>query len=123
MRQDERACELVVVEEEQAGERRAVSLIMGESLAIIERTSGPVTEVAYGAHRHGHKMICSYEACAQVLGEERAQLQETLVSLFGREGAPLVLSDLMDRFDALGEHYTYIAWTGEGDVALRVDCA
>ncbi len=123
MQQSMESREFVLVEEEAAGERRVVTLVEGESLALIERSSGPLTQVAYGAYRHGHKMLCDYEKCARVLGVQVVELRAKLTELFAQGDAAWHLSDVMDRFDVAGENYTYIAWTGEGDVAMRTGVA
>jgi hypothetical protein len=106
------------------GEVRKVSLLEAESLAVIERSAGPVTEVAYGSPSHGHKMLASRSAYAHVLGVSLEQVVWALGDFFvvhgeggGAEYAQL--GSLMDRFDAAGEKYAYIAWDGDSNVAYR----
>jgi hypothetical protein len=52
-----RAGERLLFESDDGQERRRVTLIEGESIALMERTSGPDTEVAYGVEAHAHKML------------------------------------------------------------------
>ena len=99
-------------------EQRTVSAIWGTSLAVMEQSRGPVTEVAYGTPVHGHKILCAREACARVLGVDVDLLEQTVADFFACEETPL-LSDLMDRFDRAGERYTYTAWSAGGDGAFR----
>ena len=99
-------------------EQRAVSAIWGASLAVMEVSRGPETEVAYGTPLHGHKILCAYEACARVLGVDVGALEQALADYFVQEDEPL-LSELMDLFDRAGERYTYTAWSGGGDAVFR----
>lgn len=106
------------------GEVRKVSLLEAESLAVIERSAGPVTEVAYGSPSHGHKMLASRSAYARVLGASPEQVVMALGEFFavhgeGGSGEFAQLGSLMDRFDAAGEKYAYIAWDGDSNVAYR----
>ena len=99
-------------------EQRTVSAIWGTSLAVMEQSRGPVTEVAYGTVVHGHKILCAREACGRALGVDVDLLEQALVDFFAQDEDPL-LSDLMDRFDQAGERYTYTAWSADGDAAFR----
>lgn len=103
-------------------EARSVSLLKGESLAVIERSSGPVTLAAYGAPSHGHKILCDASALATILGVESEDAIPAALSLLFADvdgNKPLFLSDLMDMFDRAGQRYVYTAWTSQGDAVLR----
>ena len=106
------------------GEMRSVSLLEAEDLAVIERSSGPATEVAYGSAAHGHKMMAGYDAYARVLGvasdEVTAAVERFFAALDGEgEAETPMLSDLMDCFDRAGERYAYVAWDEGANVAMR----
>ncbi len=111
--------ELVLMDEVEEGERRSVSVVSGDSLALVECSSGPVTAAAYGTDRFLHKMMCDRDAFARVLGVHVADVCAALSGLFARSGRETYLSDIMDRFDRAGETYTYVAWDTVGDVAFR----
>lgn len=111
--------ELVLMDETEEGERRRVSVVEGESLALVECSSGPVTAAAFGTSRFLHKMMCDREAFARVLGVRAADVCAALSGLFAGRGREVFLSDVMDRFDCAGEAYTYVAWDTVGDVAFR----
>ncbi len=115
----DRTLELLLSETADGGERRQVTLVEGESLSLVERSSGPVTEVAYGTRSHGHKLMGSAEAFAHVLGVGKGGIADAVASLFPKSGGEVQLSDVMDMFDAKGERYVYVAWSDEGDVAYR----
>ena len=100
-------------------ERRQVTAMDGLSLIVMEATSGPVTEAAYGTPRRGHKIMCERAACARVLEAKDAKVMDALQGFFSVPGEPPMLSDLMDRFDVAGERYTYVAWGGNGNAAYR----
>lgn len=111
--------EYVLVDVEQAGEHRVAMLVKGESAVVIEQTCGPDTEAAYGAPTHTHKVMVGWEACARALGVRAEDVVPALLSFFGDVRDPALLSDLMDVLDQAGEHYTYVAWSGEGDAVFR----
>ena len=119
MADEKRIKELVLVEEEDRGERRVVSLIEGGSLALVECSSGPVTSAAYGSRYHGHKMLFSVEACAHALGVTASEARDALVSLFTGARQKPSLSDIMDCFDVSEQAYQYMAWSGAGDIVFR----
>ena len=119
MSHHERPQEVLLAQAEDNGELRRVSMLVGESLAVIERTSGPVTLVAYGSQDHGHKILCDYDSVARVLQVSADEVPDALVRLFGNGPDEVVLSDLMDMLDRAGERYTYTAWSSEGDAVMR----
>jgi hypothetical protein len=114
-----RATERILAEVEEQGEVRRVSLIEGESLMVMESSRGPVTQLAYGAARHGHKLMCGAEVCGRVFGVAQAQASDALARFFGQADDVPTLSDLMDLFDKAQERYGYAAWTSEGDALYR----
>lgn len=119
MAEEMRGTELTLAEIENGAERRMVSLIEGESLALVERSSGPVTKVAYGTSYHGHKILFSAQACAKAFGVNEAHAAEALVRLYDNQHEAPLLSDVMDSFDRAGQSYRYMAWSGTGDVVFR----
>ncbi len=124
MSERELPVEQVIGRVDENGEVRKVSLLEAESLAVIERSAGPVTEVAYGSPSHGHKMLASRSAYARVLGASPEQVVMALGEFFavpgeGGSGEFAQLGSLMDRFDAAGEKYAYIAWDDDSNVAYR----
>ena len=119
MAEETYVAEHVLAEIEDESERRTVSLLNGESLALIERSSGPVTKVAYGTGYHGHKILFSPQACARALGVKEEMASEALAQLYANECEVPLLSDVMDRFDVAGQSYRYLAWSGDGDVVFR----
>jgi hypothetical protein len=114
-----RAGERLLFESDDGQERRRVTLIEGESIALMERTSGPDTEVAYGVEAHAHKMLFKAQECAKALGVHVDEAIEELVSLFDERGEGLSFGDVMDLFDHNDAKYAYVAWTDGGDIALR----
>lgn len=114
-----RVAERLLAEVEEEGEARRVSLIEGESLAVLECSHGPVTQAAYGVGGHGHKVMCSPMACGRVFGVAESQACDALARFFGQPDEVPLLSDLMDLFDKAQERYSYVAWTGKGDTAYR----
>ena len=119
MASNDEICEVLLVQADDGDEHRTVSLIAAEDLAVLERSEGPVTEAAYGSWSHGHKMLCSRVAYARAMGVEKRLVEEALARFFSPEYGDVQLSDLMDVFDQVGEHYTYVAWTAGGDVVMR----
>ena len=119
------AHEMNLAELDELGERRTVWLVEGGSLSVVEQSCGPVTEAAYGAVLHGHKIMASADAYQRVLGGAEDDAQTLLERLFVRDadGCVALLSELMDAFDQAGEAYTYLAWSDEGDIAYRSDKA
>ena len=101
------------------GEHREVIAIEGASLAVMETSSGPVTELAYGTERHGHKVLCDRASCARALGVPEESLVDALTSFYAKGDDHTHLSDLMDQLDRAGERYTYVAWGGDGTMAVR----
>ena len=114
-----RAGERLLFESDDGQERRRVTLIEGESIALMERTSGPDTEVAYGVEAHAHKMLFGVQECAKALGVHAGDAVEKLIGLFRECGDGLSLGDVMDLFDRNDAQYAYVAWTDGGDIALR----
>lgn len=119
MAEESRLAEHVLAEIENGGERRTVSLVQGESMALVERSSGPQTQVAYGTSYHGHKILCSVEAFSIALGVEEAHVLKALDQLFADASQVPLLSEIMDRLDMTGQSYRYMAWSGVGDVVFR----
>ena len=111
--------EVLLARVEEDGEARSVSMLSGDSLAVIEKTSGPVTLVAYGSQGHGHKILCDYDSAARAVGVEVREVPGAIEQMFADERGEATLSDLMDALDRAGEHYTYTAWSSEGDAVLR----
>ena len=111
--------EHILVEVEDAGEHRCVTMLEGGSIALFEQTSGPVTQVAYGSASHTHKVLVSREACARALGVTGDEVAGALQEFFSGGGEPAQLSDVMDLLDGAGEHYTYASWSSEGDAVYR----
>lgn len=111
--------EHVLATVDEGEERRIIRLVEGESLAIFEQSSGVDTMAAYGAPTHGHKVLCGRAALAQALGADAAHVVEALAAYFAHEGDTPLLSDLMDLLDQAGEHYSYMAWSGDGDIVFR----
>ena len=114
-----RAKERLLAEVEQEGEVRRVSVIEGEAMTILESSRGPVTELAYGSPSHGHKILCSAAACGLALGVGEAQVVDALARLFAQSDEVPLLSDVMDLFDKAQVHYSYVAWSDEGDAVYR----
>lgn len=119
MSHHDRPQEALLVQAEDDGELRRVSMLAGESLAVIEKTSGPVTLAAYGSPGHGHKILCDYSSVARALEMSEDEVPDALVRMFGNGRGEVTLSDLMDALDRAGEHYTYTAWSSEGDAVIR----
>lgn len=111
--------EHILVEVDDAGEHRCVTVLEGGSVALFEQTSGPVTQAAYGSTSHTHKVLVSREACARALGVSCEKVAEALQELFAGDGDPAQLSDVMDLLDGAGERYTYVSWTSGGDAVYR----
>ena len=119
MSQETRVDEQLLLDVSDGDERRTVTAIEGPSLTVMEVTSGPLTVVTYGTPRRGHKIMCAYEACTRVLGAESGGALAALKDFFCASGDEPMLSDLMDRFDVAGEHYTYVAWGADGNGVYR----
>ena len=113
------AREKVLVEVNDGEESRRVTMLEGESLVLLERTSGPDTEVAYGAWSHTHKMTFSREAGASALGVAADDVERALGELFDPAQGEALLADVMDRFDQSEAKYTYLSWSDDGDIAYR----
>jgi hypothetical protein len=111
--------ERLLLESDDGQERRRVTLIEGESIALMERTSGLDTEVAYGVEAHAHKMLFGVQECAKALDVRADEALDELARMFDRCGDLLALGDVMDMFDRAGAKYAYAAWTDGGDIALR----
>lgn len=113
----------VLADVEDAGERRLVRLIEGDSLALVEESSGPLTQLAYESDMFGHKMLFEAQDGARVLGVDDAQVVDALVGLFAVGEEPPMLSDVMDRFDRADVPYSYMSWSGSGDLVFRAASA
>ena len=108
----------VLVRHADGEETREVWLLEGPSLAVVEETRGPVTEVAYGSCMHGHKVLLSEDVCRAVLGCT-GSAAAGLERYFARDGGDVMLSDLMDALDRSGQGYSYASWGDEGDATFR----
>ena len=106
-------------EVDEGGEYRRITLSEGSAIAVMESSSGPLTEVAYGSTHHTHKVLCGREAIARALGVAIEEAVEALVRLFGEAGEDPQLSQLMDLLDRAGERYAYMGWTDAGDAVIR----
>ena len=113
----------VLADVEDAGERRRVRLIEGESLALVEESSGPLTQLAYESDMFGHKMLFEGRDAAQALGVDEDRVVGSLVEFFAADEEPPLLSDVMDRFDRTGAPYSYMSWSGDGDSVFRAASA
>ena len=111
--------EVLLAEVDDGEECRRVTLIEGGSLGLMEQTSGPQTEAAYGSRGHAHKMLFGAEECLHALGATGGSPAEALVSLFSASDEVPLLSDVMDRFDQADVPYAYQSWVDGGDIALR----
>ena len=101
------------------GEERVVTLVLGPSYTLLERSQGPVTELAYGAAAHTHKMTFQPAAAARALEVAPQEVPQALERLFAPQPGVAQLSDIMDAFDRAGERYAYASWTGARDIAFR----
>lgn len=113
------AAERVLVRRDDGCERREVRLIEGVTLDVVEETSGPVTEMAYGSWRHGHKVLVAGEACRAALNKPEGQAGEAVAWFFERNEGDVLLSEFMDVLDEAGQGYVYATWDGDGDLRLR----
>ena len=118
MSRSKRASERVLYEARVGDELRKVTNIASDMCVVMELSEGPDTELAYGCVRHGHKVVCEWEACAQALCVGVAQVEEALAELFA-SGGLVFLSDLMERLDRGNARYAYMAWDVAGDAVLR----
>lgn len=112
----------LLVKHSDGAETRQVWLVEGKSLAVVEQTRGPATELAYGGQVHGHKALFSEQACRRALDVQGGSIEGALRDFFDQDDQEVLLSDLMDAFDRVGQAFTYASWSDEGDAAYRA-CA
>ena len=116
---DEYANERMLTDVVEAGEHRRLRLVEGESLSLIEESSGPVTRLTYDTDMFGHKMLFDLPDGAKALGVDEQGVVSALAGRFSGGAEAPTLSDIMDLFDRAEAPYSYMSWSGSGDAVFR----
>jgi hypothetical protein len=88
-------------------------------LVVLETSEGPDTLAAYGSERYTHKLALDLLSAMAGLTCTHDQLASAVEALWHASGERPSIADLMDALDLRGVHYSYAAWSDEGDALLR----
>lgn len=98
---------------EDAGETRRVELVLTDDRAIVrERTSGPVTEAAYGLSAHAHEVRLHAAEADAVADEAGREYVEDVIEEFF-EGGSMTLLDFEDWMSERGLGFGYVSRLGD----------